>query len=482
VDAAIAGAASLAVVLPHACTLGGDCFALVHNSGELHGLNGSGRSPAALPTNAKPEQLARGPLSCSTPGVVGAWGAMHRRFGCMPWGDVMQRAITLARDGVPASQEFVAGTTDYLDELRHDPGCGSLFLDGDKPYRKGDIFRQPALARALEAISVGGTDEFYRGWIGQHVCEMIAQRGGVLARSDLEAYEPLWVEPLRHPYRGHNVCVMPPNSYGLAMLLQLVALEGSRLREQALGSVERLRLLMEAAEAAFKVARPLMADPAVVADRLADVLGPRMIADLRAALRPEPVAIAEQLRSHGTAVISVADSEGNGVTIVQSIFAPFGSGVADTGTGIVLNNRLLGFSHIPGHPNRAAPNKRPAHTLNPAMVFKDNRLAFLLGTPGGSGQTITLTQVLTNMLDLGLDLPSAIAASRWSMDLQGNFTLEHDMDPDLPARLAVAGVPARLAARNQRYFFGSAECIAIDPSGALTAVADFRREAAAVAL
>ncbi len=481
-DAAVAGAAALAVLLPHACTLGGDCFALAHIGGELYGLNGSGRSPAALPVQAKPEQLARGPLSCSTPGVVGAWNALHRRFGAMPWADVLQRATALAREGVPASHEFVAGTSDYLDELRHDPGCNALFLNGEKPYRSGAILRQPALARVLEAIAVGGADEFYLGWIGQHLCETIAQRGGVLARSDLEAYEPLWVEPLHYPYRGHNVCVMPPNSYGLAMLLQLAALEGSRLREQALGSVERLRLLMEAADAAFRVARPLMADPGVVADRLTDVLGPGMIADLRAALRPEPVAIVDDLRSHGTAVISVADSEGNGVTIVQSIFAPFGSGVADTTTGIVLNNRLLGFSHVPGHPNRAAPSKRPAHTLNPAMAFKDDRLALLLGTPGGSGQTITLTQVLTNMLDLGLDLPDAIAASRWSMDLQGNFTLEHDMDPDLPARLGVAGVPARLATRKQRYFFGSAECIAIDPAGGLTAAADFRREAAAEAL
>jgi gamma-glutamyltranspeptidase/glutathione hydrolase len=274
---------------------------------------------------------------------------------------------------------------------------------------------------------------------------------------------------------------MPPNSYGIAMLLQLAALETSRLCDQQLGSVERLRLLIRAAEAAFRVARPLLADPSLVANRLTDVLGRSMIGDLRAALQREKVGAADATSVHGTAVISVADGERNGVTIVQSIFAPFGSCVADPMTGIVLNNRLLGFSHVPGHPNRAAANKRPAHTLNPAMVFKDDRLAFLLGTPGGSGQTITLTQVLTNMVDLGLDLPEAIAASRWSMDLQGNFTLEHDMDPDLPARLAVVGVPARVASRQQRYFFGSAECIAIDGSGRLTAAADFRREAAAAA-
>src|SRR5262245_24424488 len=434
VDAAVAGAAVLAVVLPHACTLGGDCFALIHADGEVHGLNGSGRSPAALPADATPQELARGPLSCSTPGVVGAWEAMHRRFGTMPWAEVMAPAIMLAREGVPASHEFAAGTRDYVDELRQDPGCRTLFLDHGEPRRSGDIVHQPWLANALESIAGGGATEFYRGWIGQHLCKTVAQRGGVLARGDLESYEPLWVEPLHYVYRGHKVCVMPPNSYGIAMLLQLAALEGSRLCDQQLGSGVRLRPLIRAAEAAFRVARPLLADPRQAANRLTDVLGRSMIADLRAALQREKVTAADATSAHGTAVISVADGERNGVTIVQSIFAPFGSCLADPMTGIVLNNRLLGFSHVPGHPNRAAAGKRPAHTLNPAMVFKDDRLEFLLGTPGGSGQTITLTQVLTNMVDLGLDLPDAIAASRWSMDLQGNFTLEHDMDPDLPDR------------------------------------------------
>jgi gamma-glutamyltranspeptidase/glutathione hydrolase len=481
VDAAVAGAAALAVVLPHASTLGGDCFALVHDSGELYGINGSGRSPAGLPANTRGEQLARGALSCSTPGVVGAWEAMHRRFGTMPWAEVLGPAIAMARDGVAASSEFAAATRDYLTELRADLGCNELFLKDGEPWRSGDRLRQPALAQTLDSIAANGADEFYHGWIAGHLCDTVAELGGALAPDDLSFYEPLWVDPLHYEYRGHKVCVMPPNSYGLAMLLQLAALQEMRLSDQQLGSVERLRLLMRAAEAAFQVARPLLADPAVVADRLAGALGPCMIANLRAAMQCELVGVADAPRGHGTAVISVADGDRNGVTIVQSIFAPFGSCVADRTTGIVLNNRLLGFSQVPGHPNRAAPSKRPAHTLNPVMAFKGGKLRFLLGTPGGSGQTITLTQVLTNMLDLGLDLKEAIAAARWSMDLQGNFTLEHDMDPDLPARLAVVGVAARMATRTQRYFFGSAECIAIDASGALTAAADFRREAAAAA-
>jgi gamma-glutamyltranspeptidase/glutathione hydrolase len=481
VDAAVAGAAVLAVVLPHACSLGGDCFALVHDDGRLYGMNGSGLSPAGLPANARGEQLARGPLSCSTPGVVGAWEAMHRRFGTMPWADVLGPAITMARDGVPASSEFAAGSRDYLTELRADPGCSELFLKDGEPWRSGEVLRQPALAQTLENIAANGADEFYHGWIAGHLCDTVAELGGALAPEDLAAYAPLWVDPLHYEYRGHKVCVMPPNSYGLAMLLQLAALQGTRLQDQQLGSVERLRLLIKAAEAAFRVARPLLADPGVVASRLADALGPSMIADLRAALDREPAGVADAPRGLGTAVLSVADGDRNGVTIVQSIFAPFGSCVADRTTGIVLNNRLLGFSQVPGHPNRAAPGKRPAHTLNPVMVFEGGKLRFLLGTPGGSGQTITLTQVLTNMLDLGLDLKDAIAAARWSMDLQGNFTLEHDMDPDLPARLAVVGVAARMATKTQRYFFGSAECIAIDASGGLTAAADFRREAAAAA-
>jgi gamma-glutamyltranspeptidase len=482
VDAAIAGCAVLAVALPHACTLGGDCFALISIEGKLYGLNASGMSPAALPQNATAEQLARGPLSCSVPGVVGGWEAMHNRFGKKPWRDLMAPAVSYAREGIVASSEFIAATREFLPQLRTDTGSNALFLDSSNQRKEGDILKQAALAETLERVAADGANAVYEGPIGKSLCETVARLGGVLSPSDLKSYQPLWVEPLQYTYAGHTVRVMPPNSYGIAMLLQLAALDGSGLKSTTMGSIERLRLLMKAAEVAFRSAKPLLADPRVAIDALPSAFSDSALKELRSGLQRSSVPITDAPKSHGTAVISVADDQGNGVTVVQSIFAPFGSIVADAHTGIVMNNRLLGFTNVTGHPNAPAPSKRPAHTLNPAMAFKDGRLRFCLGTPGGSGQTITLTQVLTNMLDFGLDLASSIAELRWSMDLRGNFTLEHEMDASLPDKLAAVGISARVAARDQRYFFGSAECISIEPSGDLLAVADHRREAFAGAI
>jgi len=480
VDAALAGAAVLTVALPHACTLGGDCFLLVHAKGRSHGLNGSGPSPSGLPADVAPERLSRGPLSVAVPGMLGAWEALHRRFGSKPWASLMAPAAALARDGVPASREYVASLHMNLAPLLKDPGSRALFMPDGHPVAQDTTLYQPALAAAFDSIAAEGAQALYRGWIGERLCQALGRLGGVMSRADLAAYEPIWVEPLAHRYRGLTLRVMPPNSYGLAMLLQLAALDGTPLARHKPGTAERLRLLMLAARAAFKLGAPYFADPRASAGRLADALGPEMIEGLRAALA-ETGPAAEPPRGRGTAVISVGNAAGEGVTIVQSVFAPFGSLVSDAETGIVFNNRLFGFSAVPGHINAPAPSKRPAHTLSPAMAFDGDRLAMLLGTPGGSGQTITLTQVLTNLVDQKLDLETAIALPRWSMDLKGNFALEPEIEADMPARLAALGVEARPATEDQRYFFGSAECVTLDPQRGLLAVADFRREAAAAA-
>jgi gamma-glutamyltranspeptidase/glutathione hydrolase len=388
-------------------------------------------------------------------------------------------AAALARDGVPASREFVVSLAMNLGKLTRDPGHRALYLPDGRLPAVGATLRQPALAGALARVAKEGAAALYGGWIGDRLCEALARQGGVMTRADLEACRPLWVEPLRYDYRGRTVRVMPPNSYGLAMLLQLAALERAPVGCYVLDSPERLALLMRAAGAAFKIATPYIADPDVVGDRVGEALAPASIEALRRAVEDAPVA--DPPRGRGTAVISVATAEGDGVVIVQSIFAPFGSFIADAETGIIFNNRLHGFSTAPGHPNVAAPGKRPAHTLNPAMVYEGERLAMLLGTPGGSGQTITLVQVLTGLLDLGVDLETAIAAPRWSMDLDGSFALEPEIDADMPRRLAALGVAARPATEEQRYYFGSAECIVLEPGTGLRAVADFRREAAAAA-
>lgn len=483
VDAAIAGAAVLATVLPQACSIGGDCFALVHSRGRTYGINASGPSPQALPKSVTPEQLAWGKLSCAVPGMVGGWELMHRRFGRRPWRAVLEPAIRLAQEGFPVGRDLARGMRDNRDRLRLDPGASALFLKNGAPYAEGETLRQGALAATLETIAGEGSKALYGGKVGARLAAAVADRGGALRAADLAAYAPLTPDPLAARYRGRTVRAMPPNSYGLVMLMQLAALDGVDLARHPPGSVERLRLLMLAARASFALGRKYLADPGAVATALPGALDQRTLAELRAARAAPPPPPAPPGAPHGTAVISVADAEGDGVAIVQSVFAPFGSLVADAETGIVLNNRLMGFSAVPGDANAPAPGKRPAHTLNPGMVFDESgRLLLVLTTPGGSGQTITLTQVATGIIDHGLSLDAAIAAPRWSMDLKGNFALEEEIGADMVERLAALGIEARFAQPEQRFFFGSAECVMCGPDGLLTAAADFRREADAAAL
>lgn len=471
IDAAIAGAATLTVVLPHACSPGGDLFALLHRDGVTHGINGSGASPAHLPAGLPPEKLAGGALSCAVPGVVGAWEAMHARFGTLPWLQLFAQAVATARSGFTPSPDLLAARRVFDAGVRGDPGCNALYGE----VAEGRPLLQAALGATLEQIAREGACALYQGAIGERLCAAVQERGGVLAREDLAAYRPKSVDALEYTYRGHAVRAMPPNSYGLYMLLQLAALEGVDLGALPRGTAARVACLIRAARAAFNAGDAYVLDPAKAPDAREAFAADRLRA-LRDAVRTQGDSLAGASRANGTAVISVADAAGNGITLVQSVFMPFGAMVADTATGIVINNRLLGFSTEPGHPNAPGPRKRPAHTLNPVIVVKDGRLRFLMGTPGGSGQTLTLTQVLTHCVDDGLGLAEAIAAPRWSMDLKGNALIEPEMATGTLEALAAQGIAARDAG-SQRSFFGSAECIAFEPDGTLTAAADFRRDA-----
>jgi gamma-glutamyltranspeptidase/glutathione hydrolase len=291
-----------------------------------------------------------------------------------------------------------------------------------------------------------------------------------LRASDFRGYAPEWVAPLATRYRDHDVRVMPPNSYGLYLLLQLMALDQATLATTPLDSPERVAALVRAAQAAFHVGNRAVADPRFAPEPAAPLLGAAGRDRLRGAAAARPP------NRGGTAVISVMDPAGNGVTIVQSIFLVFGSGVSDAKTGILLSNRMIGFTNEPGHPNAVAPRKRPAHTLCPVMVFGKHGLRFALGTPGGPGQTITLAQVLQALLDANRPLREAITAPRWSMDLGAAALVEATMPPSTIAGAQRLGI-ALEQAKPDSPFFGSAEGIERAADGTLTGVADFRRDA-----
>jgi gamma-glutamyltranspeptidase/glutathione hydrolase len=362
--------------------------------------------------------------------------------------------------------------------LEGDPALAALFLPGGKPLAAGDLLRQPALAETLRGIADGGADAFYCGRAAESLSRTCEMRGGLLRRADFQRYRPDWVEPLETRYRDVTVRVMPPNSFGLLLLLQLHVLQGFDLSSLPVASASRYSLLMGAAGAAFREGRRAIADPACNSLPVVALLGREATERMRAAAGEVPAA-GNFSNQGGTAIVSAADAAGNGVTLVQSVFLPFGSGVADSETGVLLNNRMTGFSTDPGDPNCVAPSKRPAHTLCPAMALQGERLRFLLGSPGGPGQTLTLAQVLSNLLDLNMDVSEAVEAPRWSMNLEGNAILETSIGEETLAQLRRLGHRVERGSAGALYF-GSAEVIEVLPGGALCAAADWRRDASAV--
>ena len=479
VDALIATSAALCAAIPHATSLGGDGFVLLHDaaSGRTTGLNASGTGPAGATLERFAQGIpVHGGAAATVPGIVAAWRSLHQRHGRLPWDRLFGAAIDVAR-AHPTSRLLAAGARTHAQALAADPGCAAVYMRGTRPPEEGRRLEQPALAATLEAIAAGGADAFYRGDIARSIASAVQARGGCMQAEDLADFEPEWVTPLSTRYRGLDVSVMPPNSYGVLMLMQLAALEG--LPSASLGGPdpERLLLLIRAARAAFAEGQGSIADPHHLARPAGSFLADEAVARLRAALHGPPV----PARAHaagGTSCITVMDGEGNGACVVQSVFHPFGAACLDPATGVLLSNRMTGFSLDPDSPNVVAPGKRPAHTLNPVLVCENGTLRHAIATPGGPSQTLTLVQVLVNLLDRGMDPAAAIGAPRWGQEMSGKALLEKGLPAGTAAALADAGVRAEPV--DGGLYFGSVKHISRADDGVLTGFADHRREAFAV--
>lgn len=479
IDAMIATSAVLCVVLPHATSFGGDAFFLFHNSksGRTEGLNASGHSPeGATAEFFRDGMLARGPLAFSIPGIVRGWEEIHRRYGRLPWRDLFSDAIEMA-EAHPLSRILAAGMTLFHNDVAADAGCSAIYMPGGVPMKAGEIVHQPALAETIREIAEGGSGPFYEGRIARSIGEYCEANGGLASAADFEGYEPEWVEPIETDYRGRTVRVMPPNSYGLLMLMQLNALSSLSSDEIAGDAADRLGFQMRAMRAAFAEGRHYIADPRTNPAPIDELLGAEVTRRLQRAVKtgehgalPHPVG--------GTSCITIADHTGDAISVVQSVFHVFGSCFLDPGTGVLMNNRMTGFLTEPGAANVVAPNKRPSHTLNPVVVLEGDRVRYLMTTPGGPAQTMTNVQVLTHMVDRGMELMEAIEEPRWSLNLAGEILLD-EVIPDATAdKLAARGFEPRRAAGAA--YFGSAKMMEILPSGVMCGVADIRREAYAV--
>ncbi len=479
VDAAIAASAVLTAVLGQATTLGGDAFCLAYDADRQRtfGLNAGGVAPAAAtPDRFAGAMPADGPLASVVPGLVRGWEALHRKFGRLAWSALFEHAIEVA-DQHAVSSMLATRMPEAATRLAQDPGCAALYLPGGRPLQPGTVLRQPALAATLRRIAEDGPDTFYQGAVAAAIASAFERAGGLMTAADLAAYQPRWVEPISTLYRGHQVCVMPPNSCGGLLLMQLDGLSAIDPAQLIADPVRAMGYQMSAMKAAFQYGRPLVADPDLVADAAAHMLDPRMRARMQQAVRAM-AASGQVPGGGGTACVLVADAQGNVIVIVQSIHNVFGSGFRDPASGILFNNRMQDFDRRPGQAGSVGPGRRPFHTLCPILVHLGGRPRFALASPGGISQTLTAAQVLTQLIDYGSDVAVAVEAPRWCNRKSGDFLIE----PGLPESFvpALADLGHDVSRSGDPYYFGSAKAIEVVATGALAGAGDHRREAFAL--
>jgi oxamate amidohydrolase len=433
VDAAVAVGATIAVVYPHMTGLGGDSFWLCWDAraARLVALQAAGAAAArATPELYRRNGLAaipaRGPLAALTvPGAVdGLWTAhrfSHEHLGStMPWGDLLQAAIRHAADGIPVSpcqSRVTARATDLLHA--HEAAFApfrATYLDGDQAPTPGRALRQPGLAGTLERLAREGGRAFYEGAIAADIgraCELV---GSPLRAGDLAAHRSRLTEPVTVPYRGGLAATVPPPCQGLVALAVLGMLEGADVRACAREPADYLHLAVEATKLAFGDRDRWLADPERSPVPVGLLLDPAYLRDRGRRIhmdRAAPAPLASGVERGDTIACVTADASGNCVSLIQSIYHEWGSGVVAGETGVVLQNRGAGFTLDPAHANVLAPGKRPFHTLTPFMYLRDGKPLLVAGTMGGEGQPQTLVAVATRVLDLGLDVQSAVEAPRW---------------------------------------------------------------------
>jgi len=436
VDAAVAVAASLAVVEPMMSGVGGDAFyhAFDAKGGRATVYNGCGPAPAA----AKPERYARGiprtgPLSASVPGMIAGLGMMHRAHGRRPWRDLFAEAIAQARDGFGATPNYRHFAGEHLATLRADRRSADVFLaDGAAPAAGGWIV-QPDLARTLEEIAAEGPDCLYRGALAGRLAAACGDAGALVAAADLAEFSAEAQEPLAIDYRGYTVLEAPPNSTGFTLLQELKIAENFDLAAMGLGSADLVHVLVEAKKLAFADRERWGAEPRTIDPPFGELLSAEYCARLAARIDRRRAAALHRIADAAgdTTYFCTADGDGNAVSGIQSINSAWGSGVTAGDTGILLNNRMAYWHLDPAHPNFLRPGRRVRHTMNPPLVLKDGKLWAVFGTPGADNQVQINFQVLTAMIDFGLDPQQAAEMPRWTSNVAGQYANYPHDGPDV---------------------------------------------------
>jgi gamma-glutamyltranspeptidase/glutathione hydrolase len=432
VDAALATAIALTVVEPCSNGLGSDLFALVWDGRELVGLNASGRAPAAW----SPKRfvglaaMPRGGWDTVTvPGAVSGWVALSRRFGKLPFADLFVPAIRYARDGYAVTPFIAEKWAAAVPILRGFPGFAEHFLPRGRAVATGEVFSSPAMAASMEKIARSGGDAFYRGELTAAMVAHARQHGGAHTEADFAAHACDWVTPLAHNYRGYTVHEIPPNGQGIAALMALGMLDNFDLSAQAVDSVDVQHLEIEAMKLAFADVYRYVADPSSMSVTPAQFIDRSRAQDFKHGAPP----------SGGTVYLTAADERGMMVSLIQSNYMGFGSGVVVPDTGISLQNRGTGFSLEPGHPNLVGGGKRPFHTIIPGFLTKDGAACVSFGVMGGSMQPQGHLQTLVRLIDFHMNPQAALDAPRWKVDRGLSLDLEPEASAELRAGLAAKG-------------------------------------------
>lgn len=422
IDAAIAANAVLGLVEPTGNGMGGDLYAIVWDANKkvLTALNASGRSPASLTLdyfleNEMTSIPAHGPLPVSVPGCVDGWFELHDRYGRLPIADIFQPAIDYAENGFPVSElvaYYMGLSVPFLSKY---DGFAEVFAPNGKAPVKGEVFKNPALANTFKKIVAGGRDAFYKGDIASTIAKYMKEQGGFISYEDLANHTSEWVEPVSSNYRGYDVWEIPPNGQGIAALQILNILEGYDIAEMKFGSTEYIHAFTEAKKLAFEDRARYYADMDFAKVPVQQLISKdhadeqrKMINLKKAAKRID----ASKLREGDTIYLTVADGDGNMISLIQSNYRGMGSGMTPPGLGFVLQDRGELFSLDPNHMNVYEPKKRPFHTIIPAFITKDGIPWVSFGVMGGAMQPQGHAQIVINLIDFGMNLQEAGDAPR----------------------------------------------------------------------
>ena len=417
IDAAIAANALLGLIEPTACGIGGDAFAVIWDAKtqRLYGINGSGKAPSNLSFDYFKKQKIRdipseGPLSLTVPGCVDTWQKMHEKFGKLSLEEILAPAIAYSDDGFPVSEMVAKNMALQAERLKKYSGFSKIYMPNDSLPKKGDLFKNPALANTYRRLAEAGLRNFYDGEIADEMVEYVKTQGGFLSVSDFNAYQSEWVQPLSTSYRGYELWQLPPNGQGIAIIEMLNILETNDIKSMGFGSKALIHLLIETKKLVSEDVSEQLGDPAFVNVAISKLISKAFAAERAKLINKEKAgkSVNTAFFEQGNSVfLTVADAEGNMVGLMQSNYRGMGSGLTPENLGFVLQNSAAAFTLQANHPNVYAAGKRPLLNNTPSFVTKDGSPWLCFGWMDGQLQSQSQLQFLVNVIDFGMNLQEA---------------------------------------------------------------------------